>query len=262
MRITQPELEEQLERRAIEVGAQIRRGHELTGLAQDSDGVTLRLAGPDGPYELRTHYLVGCDGGQSTVRKLAGIAFPGATQTDIVSRAAHVGVPGATMRPESAELEVPGIGTFGLYTWHRTEGGVYAMLPASPGVLTVSTIEYGDAPSDDVPMTISELRASLARLTGADLPYPMSAPPHPLVGRFLPDLPVELHQLAPNARPLLLDPTGRRRVSHSRVDVMPMRTSEALLLRPDGYVAWAGTSDETLDEALRTWFGDSLVTTA
>ncbi|MEO3873441.1 FAD-dependent monooxygenase [Nonomuraea sp. B12E4] len=403
MQIKQAELEEQLERRAIETGALVRRGHELTGLTQDAEGVTLSLTGPDGPYELRTRYLVGCDGAHSAVRKLAGIEFPGVNQSDVVSRAAEVTVPGATLRPERAELEVPGIGTFGLYAWYRTERGAYAMLPTGPGVLAVSSMEWGDtapgggdtAPGDEVPMTIDELRASLARvagadlplaapagdgprllrrlngrntrvadryragrvflagdaahvhsamgapglnlglhdaanlawklaaavrgqappglldtyeaerrpaalrvamhskaqlaltapgpeitalrelfgellteeanrrrlaalLAGADLPYPTTAPPHPLVGRFLADLPDPLQEPSDGARPLLLDPTGSLRVRHSHVDVVQVKAPETVLVRPDGYVAWAGTPDETLDEALRTWFGDSL----
>ncbi|QFY12868.1 hypothetical protein GBF35_45515 [Nonomuraea phyllanthi] len=85
----------------------------------------------------------------------------------------------------------------------------------------------------------------------------MPAPPHPLLGRFLTDLPARLHQPASDARPLLLDPTGGLRVRHSRVDVVPVQAPPALLLRPDGYVAWAGTPDDTLDDALRTWFGES-----
>src|SRR5580700_9651704 len=59
---------------ATELGAEIRRGCELVGLSQDEDGVTAELA--DGT-RLRSRYLVGCDGGRSTVRKLLGIGFPG-----------------------------------------------------------------------------------------------------------------------------------------------------------------------------------------
>src|SRR5918996_325830 len=59
---------------ATEVGAEIRRGCELVGLSQDDDGVTVELA--DGT-QLRSRYLVGCDGGRSTVRKLLGVGFPG-----------------------------------------------------------------------------------------------------------------------------------------------------------------------------------------
>ncbi|SHI53299.1 2-polyprenyl-6-methoxyphenol hydroxylase [Nocardiopsis flavescens] len=63
-----------LEEHAAEAGADIRRGAELVGLEQDAEGVTAELA--DGT-RLRSRYLVGCDGGRSTVRKLLGVGFPG-----------------------------------------------------------------------------------------------------------------------------------------------------------------------------------------
>jgi 2-polyprenyl-6-methoxyphenol hydroxylase-like FAD-dependent oxidoreductase len=66
--------EDLLTQHAVEVGTDIRRGAELVGLEQDGDGVTAELA--DGS-RLRARYLVGCDGGRSTVRKLLGIDFPG-----------------------------------------------------------------------------------------------------------------------------------------------------------------------------------------
>ncbi|QIP88072.1 rifampin monooxygenase [Streptomyces sp. Tu 2975] len=66
--------EQLLTERATELGAEIRRGCELVGLSQDEDGVSVELA--DGT-RLRSRYLVGCDGGRSTVRKLLGVGFPG-----------------------------------------------------------------------------------------------------------------------------------------------------------------------------------------
>ncbi|WP_431954543.1 rifampin monooxygenase [Nocardia lijiangensis] len=63
-----------LAERAAELGAEIRRGCELVGLSQDDHGVTAELA--DGT-RLRSRYLVGCDGGRSTVRKVLGVGFPG-----------------------------------------------------------------------------------------------------------------------------------------------------------------------------------------
>src|SRR3984957_17255011 len=57
---------------ATELGTEIRRGCELVGLSQDDHGVTAELA--DGT-RLRSRYLVGCDGGRSTVRKLLGVGF-------------------------------------------------------------------------------------------------------------------------------------------------------------------------------------------
>ncbi|MGW3508662.1 rifampin monooxygenase [Streptomyces sp. NPDC000994] len=70
----QPVTERLLDERALELGAEIRRGREVVGLCQDEDGVTVELA--DGTH-LRSRYLVGCDGGRSTVRKLLGVGFPG-----------------------------------------------------------------------------------------------------------------------------------------------------------------------------------------
>ena len=72
--IPQPVSDRLLTEHAVEVGADIRRGCELVGLSQDGQGVTAELA--DGT-SLRSRYLVGCDGGRSTVRKLLGVDFPG-----------------------------------------------------------------------------------------------------------------------------------------------------------------------------------------
>ncbi|MGW5752241.1 rifampin monooxygenase [Nocardia rhamnosiphila] len=68
--VTEPLLAEH----AAELGAEIRRGSEVTGLRQDEHGVEVELA--DGT-RLRARYVVGCDGGRSTVRKLLGVDFPG-----------------------------------------------------------------------------------------------------------------------------------------------------------------------------------------
>ncbi|NUV38284.1 FAD-dependent monooxygenase, partial [Streptomyces sp. KAI-27] len=72
--IPQAETERLLAEHATGLGAEFRRGCALTGLEQDADGVTAELA--DGS-RLRARYLVGCDGGRSTVRKLLGTPFPG-----------------------------------------------------------------------------------------------------------------------------------------------------------------------------------------
>jgi 2-polyprenyl-6-methoxyphenol hydroxylase-like FAD-dependent oxidoreductase len=51
----------------------VRRGHTVEGFTQDATGVTVDVSG----RSVRAEYLVGCDGGRSTVRKLAGVPFPG-----------------------------------------------------------------------------------------------------------------------------------------------------------------------------------------
>jgi flavin-dependent dehydrogenase len=61
------------------------RGREVTGFAQDDTGVDIEVS--DG--HLKAHYLVGCDGGGSLVRKTAGIEFPGwdATMSALLAQA-------------------------------------------------------------------------------------------------------------------------------------------------------------------------------
>ncbi|OLT10759.1 hypothetical protein BJF78_05665 [Pseudonocardia sp. CNS-139] len=72
--VPQDRLEEILQARVREQGVEVRRGAGLTGLVQDADGVTAELAGG---ARVRSRFLVACDGGHSTVRRLVGADFPG-----------------------------------------------------------------------------------------------------------------------------------------------------------------------------------------
>jgi 2-polyprenyl-6-methoxyphenol hydroxylase-like FAD-dependent oxidoreductase len=77
--ISQYTLEPLLRRVAeLTAGVTVRFGHELVDLAQDGDGVTatVRTDG-GGEHLLRSDYLVGCDGGGSTVRDRLGIELRG-----------------------------------------------------------------------------------------------------------------------------------------------------------------------------------------
>ncbi|MFH8681692.1 rifampin monooxygenase [Streptomyces lydicus] len=78
--IPQTVTERLLTEHATELGVEIRRGCEVVGLSQDEDGVTVTTGGAEGT-RLRSRYLVGCDGGRSTVRKLLGVGFPGEPST-------------------------------------------------------------------------------------------------------------------------------------------------------------------------------------
>ncbi|WP_306205222.1 FAD-dependent monooxygenase [Actinoplanes sp. RD1] len=72
--IPQPVLVRLLEEHAIALGAQVRKECAVTGVEQDDLGVTVTL---DSGEQKRSRWLVGCDGGHSTVRKRLGIGFPG-----------------------------------------------------------------------------------------------------------------------------------------------------------------------------------------
>ncbi|MFI5614596.1 FAD-dependent monooxygenase [Amycolatopsis sp. NPDC051903] len=71
--IPQARVEDLLEERFAELGGKVLRGHELGSLTQDDEGVRAVA----GELVLRGRYLVGCDGGRSTVRKLLGVPFEG-----------------------------------------------------------------------------------------------------------------------------------------------------------------------------------------
>jgi 3-(3-hydroxy-phenyl)propionate hydroxylase len=63
-------------------GIELRYGHSVTGLDQDESGVTVTAHGPDGPVTLAADYLIGADGGRSTIRKALDIGFEGHTFPD------------------------------------------------------------------------------------------------------------------------------------------------------------------------------------
>jgi 2-polyprenyl-6-methoxyphenol hydroxylase-like FAD-dependent oxidoreductase len=391
--VPQRRMEQVLEARARELGVEIRREHEVTGLSQDEDGVTVEVRGPDGDHRLRTRYLVGADGGRSLVRRLVGIDFPGTTDDTFVSRSGTVAIPG------TGGITVPGLGRLRPFTFNRTPTGVFAFGQFQPGVYRITALEWNQPdPGPEGPMEIDELRAAVGRVLGADVPMTgvdglrrrpgvnsrqadryragrvflvgdaahvhsgvggpglnlglqdavnlgwklaaqvrgwappglldtygserqpvgervvmhtraqmallspgdnvtalrelfgelladvdntrrvvelmsgaeirYGADPHPLVGRWMPDLPLRgpvsrVAELFRTARPVLLDLTGSPDLRAAaepwtdRVDVVSASCdappADAVLIRPDGYVAWAGGADPR--PALATWFG-------
>ncbi len=67
-----------------ELAVPVHRGLAVTGFTQDDTGVDVHLAGGE---RLRTSYLVGADGGRSTIRRTAGIDFVGedATRSHLIA---------------------------------------------------------------------------------------------------------------------------------------------------------------------------------
>ena len=57
----------------------VRFSHNVTGLRETADGVEIEYASPEGGGRIAADYVVGADGGRSTIRKLAGIEFEGFT---------------------------------------------------------------------------------------------------------------------------------------------------------------------------------------
>jgi 2-polyprenyl-6-methoxyphenol hydroxylase-like FAD-dependent oxidoreductase len=168
--LPQPELERALDEHARELGAEVRRGHELLGFVQDETSVTADVRGPDGaPYQLTARYLVGCDGPHGIVRETAGIAFPGTTYPE-VNRLGQTSWPESVTLLDNGDLEVPGLGRL-RRGWTRTDAGLFGFGGRTSGGLMVSTTEDESTHvDDDVPMTLAELQASIRRVLGGDLP--------------------------------------------------------------------------------------------
>jgi 2-polyprenyl-6-methoxyphenol hydroxylase-like FAD-dependent oxidoreductase len=90
-----------------EQGVRTIRGREVTGFTQDETGVDVDLG--DG-HVLRAQYLVGCDGGHSTVRKAAAIDFPGwdPSTSNLIAEVEMTETPELGMRRDA--LGVHGLG--------------------------------------------------------------------------------------------------------------------------------------------------------
>ena len=118
-------------------------------------------------------------------------------------------------------------------------------------------------------------------LAGLDIHYDLGEG-HPLLGRRMPDLdlqtaagPTRVFDLLHDARPMLVnfgDPGGFSRwadrvrcvdATYGGVWEVPVlgevTAPPAVLIRPDGHVAWVGTpADPGLTDALTSWFGPPL----
>jgi 2-polyprenyl-6-methoxyphenol hydroxylase-like FAD-dependent oxidoreductase len=170
--LPQPRLERLLDERARELGAEVRRGHEVVaGVGQNDATVTAGVHGPDGRYQATARYLVGCDGPRSKIRDLAKIPFPGTTYPE-VNRLGQVTVPDSVTQPGDGDLDVPGLGRI-RQGFTRTDRGVFAFGSLTSGGLLVQTTEAESAEAevdDDAPMSLTELQDSIRRVLGADLP--------------------------------------------------------------------------------------------
>ncbi|MGK5550392.1 rifampin monooxygenase [Actinomadura kijaniata] len=150
--VPQPVTERLLNERALELGAEIRRGSELVGLSQDEHGVTVGLA--DGT-ELRSRYLVGCDGGRSTVRGLLGVGFPGEP-----SRVETLlGEMEVTEDPETIAAVVEEV--------RKTELR-FGAVPQGDGVYRVGVPADGVAEDRATAPTLEEFRRQLRAFAGTD----------------------------------------------------------------------------------------------
>ncbi len=151
--IPQSRVEQVLGDWADELGVRFRRGHEVVALTDHGDHVEIEVDGPHGRTTLRSAWLVGCDGGQSTVRRLGGFAFEGTASTREMYLA---DVRGCDLPPR--------------FTGLRVSGGMVMNAPLGPGVDRIIACELGATPTDRAePVTFAEIADVWKRLTGEDI---------------------------------------------------------------------------------------------
>ncbi|MEV4124478.1 FAD-dependent monooxygenase [Nocardia sp. NPDC049707] len=151
--IPQVRVEAILEARAADLGAIVLRGHELTEIVQDGAGVVATA----GSQRLRGRYLVGCDGGRSTVRELLGIEFPG------LDGRLHMAVTDLTLTgPAPTSWSIPEMSP--------SRSGKGYLAPIGQNVYRF--LFYGPEQRDlsrDAPITIGEVDRALAVSFGSEV---------------------------------------------------------------------------------------------
>jgi len=128
-----------------ELGVQIRRGVEVTGVSADDGGAAVELAG-EGP--VRARYVVGADGGRSVVRRSAGISLvgPDATRSSLIAEVKVAGEPGQQGKVDAR--------------------GIHGLYPMGDGVVRVVVTEASLSPAAEP--TLDDLKQALLEVFGTD----------------------------------------------------------------------------------------------
>lgn len=146
MAVEMEHLESVLAAQASAMGVEIRRGLGAEDFDQSDEDVTIRAGGET----FRGRWLVGCDGGRSTVRKAAGFEFAG-TDPEFT---------GYSVEVEMADPDklVPGR--------HYTPTGMYTY--QKPG--TIAMVDFdGGAFHRAQPTTLEHVQTVLRRISGTDV---------------------------------------------------------------------------------------------
>jgi 2-polyprenyl-6-methoxyphenol hydroxylase-like FAD-dependent oxidoreductase len=146
MATTMEAIETVLQTHALALGVEVRRGVAVDGF----DALQNRVVVHAGTQTFDTRWLVGCDGGRSTVRKAGGFEFTG-TEPEFT---------GYSVEIEMADPDklVPGR--------QYTPTGVYTFQP--PGTLAVVDFD-GGALHRTQPITLEHVQAVLRKLSGSDV---------------------------------------------------------------------------------------------
>ncbi|MEO3924194.1 FAD-dependent oxidoreductase [Micromonosporaceae bacterium B7E4] len=146
--IPQWRVEQILRERLADFDVAVELGAELRGFRQHADGVT----GTVGQAQIQARYLVGCDGGRSTVRKALGLSLRGQTP-DVQLMAV-------------GDVEVDGLGRDAWHQWFTGNGGI--MLCPLPGTNTFQVQASHELDRDGTPLepTLERFQRTFDRVAG------------------------------------------------------------------------------------------------
>jgi 2-polyprenyl-6-methoxyphenol hydroxylase-like FAD-dependent oxidoreductase len=136
-----------LQEAALAAGTVVQMGTVVSGYSEEPDCITAETSSGS----VHAKWLVACDGGRSTLRRLSGIGFPG-TDAEFTGRIAFI---------EFADGAAPPVGD-----WVEAPRGTYVHSPAG----RLHIVEYGGPSADrNAPVTLDEIATSFERVTGSPL---------------------------------------------------------------------------------------------
>ena len=158
----QPDLEKALLAAATSLGDRlsIRFGSRVTDLRQTTDDVELGLAGP-APESVRARYVVGADGGRSTVRDRLGLTMSGRSHPEVWLVADTVGDPHRERygmhhaNPDRPHVIVPGLSGRCRYEFRLFDGEGEAGEPVEFALLRKLVAPYRDLEPSDVERAVT-----------------------------------------------------------------------------------------------------------
>lgn len=142
-------IEEALRLRLVELGGVVEFGASLRFFVQNDEAVSAMVVRPGETGTITARWLVGCDGGHSTVRKQAGIAFDGETRDDV--------------RMIVADVQVDGIHRDAWHMWWHEDGFVsLCPMPSTDIYQYQAAVAPGQAPEP----CLANMQAILDRRSG------------------------------------------------------------------------------------------------
>ncbi|WP_253754252.1 FAD-dependent monooxygenase [Hamadaea flava] len=153
MLVAQNDTDEVLRDRLSELGIQVQFDSRLTALTQDEGGVTATVEVAGRVETIRARYVVGADGGASTVRNAVGIEFAGTTDD--------------SDRMVVADLGLRGLSRSCWHIWPGLLGTRFMALCPMPTGSDAFQLMLKVAPSAEPELTIEQLQKTITGFPGA-----------------------------------------------------------------------------------------------